>query len=116
MAQLDPVGVLFLGWGSRDPGKCLGSKRVSPALFSHPPVRHTPQDTCSLAVKKQFRSKLQQQPHLGQVMSLWSLVAVGMDPWWALWLILTLPQILEGQDPTMPRGFSQMTSFQSNKV
>uniref|UniRef100_A0ABK0L9A0 Complement C8 gamma chain n=1 Tax=Rattus norvegicus TaxID=10116 RepID=A0ABK0L9A0_RAT len=48
-------------------------------------------------------------------MSLWSLVAVGMGPWWALWLILTLPQILGGQSPTMPQGFSQMTSFQSNK-
>ncbi|XP_028628692.1 epididymal-specific lipocalin-12 [Grammomys surdaster] len=38
-----------------------------------------------------------------------------MGPWWALWLILTLPQILEGQAPAMPRGFSQMKSFQSDQ-
>ncbi|XP_052037010.1 epididymal-specific lipocalin-12 [Apodemus sylvaticus] len=38
-----------------------------------------------------------------------------MGPWWALWLILTLPQILEGQKPTMPPGLPQMTSFQSNQ-
>lgn len=50
--QLDPVGVLFLGWDSRDPGKCLGSKRVSPALLPHPPVCHTPQGACHLGCKE----------------------------------------------------------------
>lgn len=39
-----------------------------------------------------------------------------MGPWWALWLILTLPQILEGQISAMPQGFPQMTSFQSDQV
>ncbi|XP_076793687.1 epididymal-specific lipocalin-12 isoform X2 [Arvicanthis niloticus] len=38
-----------------------------------------------------------------------------MRPWWALWLILTLPQTLEGQALDMPQGFSQMTSFQSDQ-
>ncbi|XP_051022263.1 epididymal-specific lipocalin-12 [Acomys russatus] len=38
-----------------------------------------------------------------------------MGPWWALWLIVTLLQTLEGQTPTTPRGFSQMTSFESKQ-
>ncbi|XP_021506750.1 epididymal-specific lipocalin-12 [Meriones unguiculatus] len=42
-------------------------------------------------------------------------MAAGMGPCWALWLMFTLPQIPEGQTPTMPRGFPQMTSFQSNQ-
>ncbi|XP_021050682.1 epididymal-specific lipocalin-12 [Mus pahari] len=38
-----------------------------------------------------------------------------MGPWWALWLILTLPPILEGQISAMSQGFPQMTSFQSDQ-
>lgn len=49
-------------------------------------------------------------------MSFWSLVAAGMGPWWALWLILTLPQIPEGQAPVKPQGFSELTSFENDKV
>ncbi|XP_037060313.1 epididymal-specific lipocalin-12 [Peromyscus leucopus] len=48
-------------------------------------------------------------------MSFWSLVAAGMGPWWALWLILTLPQIPEGQTPVKPQGFPQLTSFENDK-
>ncbi|XP_059116287.1 epididymal-specific lipocalin-12 isoform X3 [Peromyscus eremicus] len=49
-------------------------------------------------------------------MSFWSLVAAGMGPWWALWLILILPQIPEGQTPAKPQGFPQLTSFENDKV
>ncbi|CAH6788697.1 Lcn12 [Phodopus roborovskii] len=38
-----------------------------------------------------------------------------MGPWWALWLILTLPQILESQTPTTPQGFPQLTNFESDQ-
>ncbi|XP_052580683.1 LOW QUALITY PROTEIN: epididymal-specific lipocalin-12 [Peromyscus californicus insignis] len=48
-------------------------------------------------------------------MSFWSLVAAGMGPWWALWLILILPQIPEGQTPAKPQGFPQLTSFENDK-
>ncbi|XP_036039091.1 epididymal-specific lipocalin-12 [Onychomys torridus] len=49
-------------------------------------------------------------------MSFWSLVAARMGPWWALWLILiTLPQIPEGQTPAKPQGFPQLTNFEDDK-
>ncbi|KAK7799706.1 hypothetical protein U0070_010713, partial [Myodes glareolus] len=48
-------------------------------------------------------------------LSLWSLVAAGMGPWWALWLTLTLPQILEGQIPSKLQGFPELTSFHNDQ-
>ncbi|KAH0506889.1 Epididymal-specific lipocalin-12 [Microtus ochrogaster] len=38
-----------------------------------------------------------------------------MGPWWALWLTLTLPQILEGQIPSKLQGFPELTSFHNDQ-
>nr|XP_048282154.1 epididymal-specific lipocalin-12 isoform X2 [Myodes glareolus] len=54
-------------------------------------------------------------PDHRQALSLWSLVAAGMGPWWALWLTLTLPQILEGQIPSKLQGFPELTSFHNDQ-
>lgn len=39
-----------------------------------------------------------------------------MGPWWILWLVLTLPQILEGLNPATPQGFPQLTNFENDQV
>lgn len=69
-----------------------------------------------MGMKKRVSVQVSPISFLSQALSFWSLVAAGMGPWWALWLTLTLPQILEGQIPSKLQGFPELTSFHNDQV